>query len=139
MVEQALFVQLGGFDEDPKQLLPDYDFMVRLAVTADALGLQETLALVRDHPDRSTGSWSRATASLGAAYCYDKLLATLTDGPQRRAARRQRGYHLANGGAEYLRTRRFITGLGLMLRAVLDRPKPADWLRSLLRGLQLRS
>jgi glycosyltransferase involved in cell wall biosynthesis len=53
IVRRSLFDEIGGFDETVG-LREDADLMLRLAARSQAWAVPETLALVRDHADRST-------------------------------------------------------------------------------------
>jgi glycosyltransferase involved in cell wall biosynthesis len=86
MVTRALFDRVGGFTE---RLLPraDQDFALRLAESAEALGLPHALARVREHPGRITRSIESPHEKSTRVYAL--FLARTSDPELRRVAEAQ--------------------------------------------------
>lgn len=58
MVRRAMFDEIGGFDQ-ALVLRSDYDLALRLALRSESVGVTDTLVIVRDHPGRTTSSYSQ--------------------------------------------------------------------------------
>lgn len=101
LMPRSVFEEMQGFDEDPR-IREDHELLVRLAVAAKAVAIGECLALVREHPGRSTNAVQGAEPFLRSAATYDRLLARLDDPALREAARRRRAHLLAEAGAAHL-------------------------------------
>lgn len=133
MVSRRLFAEVGGFAADPWPMHEDLHLIVRLAVRARTVAVEQTLTLVRRHPGRTTSiaddGWARSAATYGA------LLPTLTDARLRRLVRRRRARCLTESGRRHLQRRAYGPGLGCFARALLDGPDPIHWPKALLGGL----
>ncbi|MFL5538860.1 MAG: glycosyltransferase family 2 protein [Longimicrobiaceae bacterium] len=137
LLERSLYDEAGGFSEDPRvRRREDWELHVRLAMRADALALDQTLARVRDHGSRTTAGMAE-TCTLTVA-TYDAFLGTNPPPELARLARRGRAVHLADAGAEQLARGAWARAAGMFARALLGGVPPGRWARAVVRGARAR-
>jgi len=85
MVSRALFDEVGGFHEGLHGRA-DHDLALRLAARAEALGMQDVLARVREHSGRMTAAAGQYEKS---ALVYERFLARERDPALRAVAEGQ--------------------------------------------------
>ena len=76
-------------------LVDDYDFALRLTAHAPGCVVNDTVAEIRIHEERTTSQAGRYLGDLGKAMAYRKAARTLTDPRLRRLARRQQDAHFS--------------------------------------------
>jgi glycosyltransferase involved in cell wall biosynthesis len=137
LVDRALFDEVGGFSEDPRvQRRQDWELHLRLAMRADVLAIDQTLARVRDHGGRTTAqAQDLFTTVVGT---FDALLETNPPADIARLVRRGRALHLADAGAEQLARGAYARAAGMFARALRDGVRPGRWARAILRGARAR-
>jgi glycosyltransferase involved in cell wall biosynthesis len=137
LVERALFDEAGGFSEDPRVVRrEDWELHVRLAMRADSLALDQTLARVRDHGARTTAGMTDVhTLTLAT---YDAFLETSPPADLARLARRGRAVHMADAGAEQFARGAWAAAAGMFARALLGGVRPGRWARAIVRGARAR-
>lgn len=94
LVQRSLIEEIGGFDAT-MLFLSDYDFILRLAARSEVCALSETLALVREHPDRTTARLRPADLHADQARSFRKAAAAATDARIRTLCLRQCAAQLA--------------------------------------------
>jgi hypothetical protein len=114
----------------------DWELHVRLAIHAPALALDQTLARVRDHGDRTTAKQREPFTVLVPT--YDAFLESGPPAPFARLARRSRALHLADAGAEQLALGRYAAAARMFARALRDGVSPVRWARAIARGARGR-
>ncbi|HUE79327.1 MAG TPA: glycosyltransferase [Sphingomicrobium sp.] len=131
LVRRRLFDEVGGFDEG---LLThgDLDLALRLSEAADVVAVSEVLALIRDHPSRTT--LTRAHPHESAAMIFKKALDRCRDPACARLARRRWANHLASAACDRLASGDIAKGGGLLWRSLIHGASPPHWLRSLATG-----
>lgn len=75
LVRRSLFDAIGGFDQG-LLLRSDYDLALRLALASESVGVSDTLVIVRDHPARTTSSYSQLGQLEENEAAFRKALAT---------------------------------------------------------------
>jgi glycosyltransferase involved in cell wall biosynthesis len=78
LVQRSLIEEIDGFDAT-MLFLSDYDFILRLAARSDVCALSETLALVREHPDRTTAWLRPADLHADQEHSFRKAAAAATN------------------------------------------------------------
>ncbi|MFL5538318.1 MAG: glycosyltransferase family 2 protein [Longimicrobiaceae bacterium] len=137
LVERSLYDEAGGFSEDPRmRRREDWELHVRLAMRADALALDQTLARVRDHGSRTTAEMADVYTVTVAT--YDAFLATDPPPELARLARRGRAVHLAEAGAEQLARGAWARAAATFVRALLGGVPPGRWASAVVRGARAR-
>jgi glycosyltransferase involved in cell wall biosynthesis len=137
LVERTLFEEAGGFCEDLRvRRREDWELHVRLAMRADALALDQTLARVRDHGARTTAKMADPHTHTLAT--YDAFLATGPPADLARLARRGRALHLCDAGAEQLGRGAYAAAAGMFWRALLGGVPPGRWARAIVVGARTR-
>ncbi len=133
-VRRALFEELGGFDEDPAlNFREDYEFVLRLAAAAPALGIGEVLTHVREHGGRATHRVANPYRRMAAAYAS---FARSTGEPRlRRLASRQRGRLLAEAGRVALGAGGMRAGWSCLAAALRSGAGPGACVSAAARGL----
>jgi glycosyltransferase involved in cell wall biosynthesis len=94
LMQRSLIEEIGGFDAT-MLFLSDYDFILRLAARSEVCALSETLALVREHPDRTTARLRPADLHADQARSFRKAAAAATDPGIRALCLRQCATQLA--------------------------------------------
>jgi glycosyltransferase involved in cell wall biosynthesis len=94
LVQRSLIEEIGGFDAT-MLFLSDYDFILRLAARSEVCALSEMLALVREHPDRTTARLRPADLHADQARSFRKAAAAATDPGIRALCLRQCATQLA--------------------------------------------
>jgi glycosyltransferase involved in cell wall biosynthesis len=137
LVERSLFEEAGAYSEDPRvRRRQDWELHVRLAIRAPALALDQTLARVRDHGDRTTARQAEPFTILVPT--YDAFLESNPPARFARLARRGRALHLADAGAEQLALGRYAAAARMFARALRDGVPPMRWARAIARGARGR-
>ena len=78
---RPISTELGGFDEDDLLVFREgLEFILRLALKADARAIASALVEIREHGERSTRKLGVARGLVTTAYAYEKALRTLEDG-----------------------------------------------------------
>jgi GT2 family glycosyltransferase len=75
LVQRSLLAEVGGFD-DTLDFRSDFDLALRLAARSEAWAVAETLAVVRDHPGRSTSQQPPAELFRSNARVFRKASAS---------------------------------------------------------------
>ena len=78
LVQRSLIEEIDGFDAT-MLFLSDYDFILRLAARSDVCALSETLALVREHPGRTTAWLRPADLHADQEHSFRKAAAAATN------------------------------------------------------------
>ena len=78
LVQRSLIEEIDGFDAT-MLFLSDYDFILRLAARSDVCALSETLALVREHPNRTTAWLRPADLHADQEHSFRKAAAAATN------------------------------------------------------------
>jgi glycosyltransferase involved in cell wall biosynthesis len=137
VVERGLFDEVGGFSEDPRALRrQDWELHLRLALRADALAIDQTLARVRDHGGRTTAQAADLFTTVVGT--FDAFLETNPPADVARLVRRGRAVHLTDAGAEQLARGAYARAAGMFARALRDGAPPGRWARAILRGARAR-
>jgi GT2 family glycosyltransferase len=93
LVSKQLFRDVGGFSEDESLLFrEDHDLVLRLAAREAAATVRKSLAVVREHPDRSTKHV--LDPFLRSARVYEMFLQRSWDSRAMRIAKNMRTRHL---------------------------------------------
>lgn len=93
VVERALALEVGGFDESERLVLrEDYEFTLRLAIKAPTVAVPEPLCAVRQHPGRATSGQDDLHARTAEA--YRKIEPLLSSAALRRVCRHRCALHL---------------------------------------------
>lgn len=137
VAERTLFDQAGGFTEELEvRFREDWELEARLALLADAVAVDETLARARVHSGRKTTG--RADPLLDVVRAYDLFLRRNPPPEIAAVARRVRSKHLAHAGAERLARGEYAAAARLFARSLAGPPEPAVWARALARGVRDR-
>jgi len=75
LVRRSLFDAIGGFDQ-ALVLRSDYDLALRLALASESVGVADTLVIVRDHPARTTTTYSRLQQLTANETVFRKAMAS---------------------------------------------------------------
>jgi glycosyltransferase involved in cell wall biosynthesis len=137
LVERGLFEAVGGFSEDSRvQRRGDWELQLRLAMHAEVLAIDDTLARLRDHGGRTTTLEQQLFTTL-----IGTLDAFLESDPPREIARlvgRIRARHLADAGAEQLARGAYAAAGRMFWRALAGRAPPRRCARAIVRGALAR-
>jgi len=127
LVHRSLIEEIGGFD--PTMLfLSDYDFILRLAARSEVCALSETLALVREHPDRTTARLRPADLHADQEHSFRKAAAAATNRKLRVLCLRQCAVQLARQASALSREGSHTAALAALIRAIRITPfKKAIW------------
>jgi GT2 family glycosyltransferase len=100
MIEKKLFNELGGYSADARLFhREDIEFALRLALAAEASIVEDTVALIRVHPERSSNFLKHHFERSAELYrfCLDYHL---TDLAHRKLAKQRMALHLTEAGVE---------------------------------------
>ncbi|HEX4372975.1 MAG TPA: glycosyltransferase, partial [Puia sp.] len=133
MLERSLFDKAGGFNPDPKLLCrEDYEFILRLALNAEACAIDPTLVYIREHEGRTTNTLTNGPEYTANVYkhfyniCKNKSLKILT--------RKQYARHLAEAAEKNLYQKKYSRSLKYFTKAIINGDNPAHLLLSFKRG-----
>jgi len=127
LVQRSLIEEIGGFDAT-MLFLSDYDFILRLAARSEVCALSETLALVREHPGRTTARLRPADLHADQEHSFRKAAAAATNGRIRALCLRQCAVQLAGQAAALSREGSHEAAFAALVRAVRITPfKKAIW------------
>jgi glycosyltransferase involved in cell wall biosynthesis len=133
ILERSLFDKAGGFNSDPKLFCrEDYEFILRLALNAEACAIDSTLVYIREHEGRTTNTLTNGPEYTANVYehfyniCKNKDLKILT---QKQYAR-----HLAEAAEKNLQQKKYSRALKYFTKAIIKGDDPAHLLLSFKRG-----
>ena len=127
LVQRSLIEEIGGFDAT-MLFLSDYDFILRLAARSEVCALSETLALVREHPDRTTARLRPADLHADQEHSFRKAAAAATNRKLRVLCLRQCAVQLARQASALSREGSHTAALAALIRAIRITPfKKAIW------------
>jgi len=133
ILERSLFDKAGGFDPDPKLFCrEDHEFILRLALNAEACAIDSTLVYIRDHEGRTTNTLTNGPEYTANVYehfyniCKDKDLKIL--------AQKQYARHLAEAAEKNLQQNKYSRALKYFTKAIIKGDDPAHLLLSFKRG-----
>ena len=133
MLARSLFNEVGEFNSDPKLFCrEDYEFVLRLALHAEAIAIDIVLVRVRDHKNRTTNSIINGPESTAEVYkyfykiCDDKDLKLLI---QQQYAR-----HLAEAAEKNLYQKKYLRAIKYFTKAIIKGDKPGHLLSSFKHG-----
>ena len=127
LVQRSLIEEIGGFDAT-MLFLSDYDFILRLAARSEVCALSETLALVREHPGRTTTHLRDADLYADQEHSFRKAAAAATNRKLRVLCLRQCAVHLARQAASLSREGSHGAAFATLARAVRITPfRKAIW------------
>jgi len=138
MIEKELFDRLGGYSDDPRLFhREDIEFALRLALTAEASVVEDTIALIRIHPERSSNFLEHRYERSAELYrfCLDSHL---TDKSQRELARQRMAFHLTEAGVDSLFEGNIKKGATQIWSGIRNGDKFAHILSALKRGIRSR-
>jgi glycosyltransferase involved in cell wall biosynthesis len=133
ILKRSLFDKAGGFNPDPKLFCrEDYEFILRLALNAEACAINSTLVRIRDHEGRTTNTLTNGPEYTANVYkhfyniCNDKSLKILI---QKQYAR-----HLAEAAEKNLYFKKYFRSIKYFTKAIIKGDDPAHLLLSFKRG-----
>lgn len=127
LVQRSLIEEIGGFDAT-MLFLSDYDFILRLAARSEVCALSETLALVREHPGRTTAHLRPADLYADQEHSFRKAAAAATNRKLRALCLRQCAVQLARQAASLSREGSHGAAFAALARAVRITPfRKAIW------------
>jgi glycosyltransferase involved in cell wall biosynthesis len=100
VIEKELFENLGGYSADPRLFhREDIEFALRLALATEASVVEDTVALIRVHHDRSSNFLDHHFERSAELYrfCLDYHL---TDKTHRKLATQRMAHHLTEAGID---------------------------------------
>lgn len=121
LVQRSLIEEIGGFDAT-MLFLSDYDFILRLAARSEVCALSETLALVREHPGRTTAHLRDADLYADQEHSFRKAAAAATNRKLRVLCLRQCAVQLARQAAALSREGSHGAAFATLARAVRITP-----------------
>jgi glycosyltransferase involved in cell wall biosynthesis len=121
LVQRSLIDEIGGFDESIP-IHSDYDFVLRLAARSEVCALPETLALVREHPDRTTARLPIASLHADQARVFRKAAAAAATRNLRALCLRQCAEQLAGQAAALSRAASHRAAFAALARAARIAP-----------------
>jgi glycosyltransferase involved in cell wall biosynthesis len=134
ILQRSIFDIAGGFNSDPKLFCrEDYEFILRLALHAEACAIDSTLVRVREHHGRTTNTLTNGPEYTANVYkhfyniCNNKNLKALT---QKQYAR-----HLAEAAEKNLFQKKYSRAIKYFTKAIIKGDNPAHLLLSFKRGL----
>jgi glycosyltransferase involved in cell wall biosynthesis len=133
ILERSLFDKAGGFNPDPQLFCrEDYEFILRLALHAEACAIDSTLVRIRDHDGRTTNTLTNGPEYTANVYkhfytiCNNKKLKALT--------KKQYARHLAEAAEKNLFQKKYRRGIKYFTKAIFKGDDLAHLLLSFKRG-----
>ena len=134
IVEKKCFDEIGGFCTDPRLLYRgDYEFILRLAMNAEAAVTPEIVLRVREHAGRITKSLS--DGSERSALAYEIFIDQKPGIELERLARKQLAYELSEASISRFATGKTKLALKQLSRALFLRDNFRHWLSAIKRGI----
>ncbi|HJU26547.1 MAG TPA: glycosyltransferase [Rhodanobacteraceae bacterium] len=121
LARRSLVDEIGGFDETIS-VRSDYDFALRLAARSEACALSEPLALVRDHPGRTTSQRRHAELYAAQERVFRKAAAAAPNGRIRALCLHQCATQLAGQAGALSREGSHRAAFAALVRAVRTAP-----------------
>jgi glycosyltransferase involved in cell wall biosynthesis len=104
MVHHKLFDKLGGFNT-ALGAREDYEFVLRLAIEAEALAVPNVLTRIREHKDRRTNDFTDPHELTAAVYKH--FIANCKDDQLRKVAQRRLAYNLAEAAKNNINKKKY--------------------------------
>ena len=137
ILPRSLFDEVGGFNSDPELFCrEDYEFVLRLALHAEAKAIDLVLVRIRDHRNRTTNTFTNGPERTANVYkhfysiCNDKDLKPLV---QQQYAR-----HLAEAAEKNLSQKKYFRAIKYFTKAIIKGDKPGHLLSSFKHGFTSR-
>ena len=129
MLSRRLFDRTGGYNEQaPPVFREDYEFTLRLALSAEIIALPDVLVRIREHTGRQTNAVSAAQAHLNTASTYKIFMRYLADKKLRAMVAEHYRNHILAAAKNTLRAGRPVKAMQLMMRSLVpgfQSPEPA--------------
>lgn len=118
MLSKQLFDKLGGYNEQaPSFFREDYEFTLRLALSAEIIALPEVLVRIREHAGRQTNADSATQAHLNTAATYKIFMCSLQDEKLRSMAGGQYRNHMRAAAKNSLRAGKPVNAMRQMMKS----------------------
>jgi len=132
VLEKKLFNEIGGFSSNLK-IKGDYEFLLRLALKAEAAITEKIIMLVRDHPNRTYRS---VTYSYELSASIYKSFINLRPGKQfEKLARRRIAYFLSEASVNRFSKGYYRIALQQLGQSIWMGDRLRHWLSAVKRGL----
>ncbi len=132
IVEKKLFDEIGGFSPH-LEIKGDYEFVLRLALNAEAAITKEIILRVRDHPNRTYKSATYPHERSASVY---QAFINLKPGKEfEKLARTHIAFLLSEASIHRFAKREYRVALRQLSQSLWMRDKPGHWLSALKRGI----
>jgi glycosyltransferase involved in cell wall biosynthesis len=133
MLRRSLFDEIGGFNSDAGLFCrEDYEFVLRLAMHAEALALASVLVCVRDHPGRTTNTFTNGPERTANVYGF--FYRCCNDNNIKKLVHRQYAHHLADTAEKNLYKKNYLRAIKYFAKAIANGDKPRHLLSSFKHG-----
>ncbi|HSZ84506.1 MAG TPA: glycosyltransferase family A protein [Puia sp.] len=134
ILERSLFDKTGGFNSDPKLFCrEDYEFILRLAMNAEACAIDSALVRIRDHEGRTTNTLTNGPEY--TANVYEHFYNSCNNKNLKMLIQKQYARHLAEAAEKNLFQKKYSRALKYFTKAIIKGDDPAHLLLSFKRGL----
>jgi glycosyltransferase involved in cell wall biosynthesis len=133
MLARKLFDEVGGFNVDPKLFCrEDYEFVLRLALYAEAIAIDAVLARIRDHKNRTTNTIINGPESTANVYKY--FYKICDDKDLKQLVKQQYARHLAEAAEKNLSKKKYLRAIKYFAKAIIKGDKLRHLLSSFKHG-----
>jgi glycosyltransferase involved in cell wall biosynthesis len=133
ILRRSLFDELGGFNSDAGLFChEDYEFILRLAMHAEALAITPVLVRVRDHKGRATNTFTDGPER--TANMYKIFYQSCNDDNIKKLVHRQYAYHLADAAEKNLYKKKYLRAIKYFTKAFVNGDKPRHLLSAFKHG-----
>jgi glycosyltransferase involved in cell wall biosynthesis len=133
MLRRSLFDKIGGFNSDARLFCrEDYEFVLRLAMHAEALAIASVLVRIRDHPGRTTGTFSNGEERTANAY---KLFYSICNKDLKKLTQKQYAHHLAEAAEKNMYQKKYFRAIKYFAKALIKGDNTKHLLSSFKHGL----
>ena len=134
MLERTLFDEVDGFNPDANLIFrEDYEFVLRLALKAEALALPELLVRVREHTGRATGAFEYGHDRTAAVYKH--FIESRPESSLVKIARKRMAGEMAESAKNSLRKKRYWQAIRKLGQALMNGDSGRHLLSVVRRGL----
>jgi glycosyltransferase involved in cell wall biosynthesis len=133
MLRRSLFDEIGGFNSDAGLFChEDYEFILRLAMQAEALAIASVLVRVREHPGRTTSTFANGPERTANVY---KIFYKICNKDLKTLTQRQYAYHLAEAAEKNMYRKKYFTAIKYFAKALIKGDNTRHLLSSFKHGI----
>jgi len=130
---RSLFDEVGGFNSDPELFCrEDYEFVLRLALYAEALAVDSVLVRIREHRNRTTNTLTNGPER--TANVYKHFYTTCNNKDIKPLVQKQYARHLAEAAEKNLSQKKYFRAIKYFTKAIIKGDNPGHLLSSFKHG-----